>query len=229
VLARSGGVLLLLPLAVIWWEQRRGRAVRLPGGPAVGPAALGRRPSAASFAWLLLVPAGLGLYMAYLWWAFGDPLLFGSAQAHWGRQLTLPTSAIWRGAVAAVSGARWLVAHGVGPILGMRLPSGGLDSTIVANLLEFSGFVAAVAMLAACWRKLPAVYTLYALTALLFPLLYSTTARPLYTLPRFIVVVFPLFIGTAAVLAPHRVWRWVAAGFLSVLLVASTVLFASFV
>ena len=84
-------------------------------------------------------------------------------------------------------------------------------------------------MLVACWRKLPAAYTLYALAALLFPLLYSTAARPLYTLPRFIVVVFPLFIGAAVVLAPHRVWRWVVVGFLGVLLVASTVLFASFI
>jgi len=227
-LTRSGGVVLLLPLAVMWWEQRRGSAVKLPGGPAAGPPAPGLRPPALSFSWLLLVPAGLGLYMAYLWWAFGDPLLFGTVQAYWGRELTLPTSAIWRGAVAAVSGVRWLAAHGVGPILGLRLPSGGPDSTVVANLLEFSSFAAAMAMLVACWRKLPAVYTLYALAALLFPLLYSTTARPLYTLPRFIVVVFPLFIGAAAVLAPHRVWRWAAAVVLGVLLVASTVLFASF-
>ena len=229
VLTRSSGVVLLLPLAVMWWEQWRGSAVRLPGGPVAGPAAPGRRPAAASFAWLLLVPAGLGLYMAYLWWAFGDPLLFGSVQAYWGSELTLPTSAIWRGAVAAVSGVRWLAAHGVGPILALRLPSGGLDSNAIANLLEFTAFVAAVAMLVACWRKLPAAYTLYALAALLFPLLYSTTARPLYTLPRFIVVVFPLFVGVAAVLAPHRVWRWVVAGALGVLLVASTMLFASFI
>jgi hypothetical protein len=228
VLTRSSGVVLVLPLAVIWWEQRRGVALRLPGGPAAGPAAPGRRPPASSFAWLLLVPAGLALYMGYLWWAFGDPLLFSSVQAYWGRELTLPTSAIWRGAVAAVDGVRWLTAHGVGPILGMRLPSGGLDSTVIANLLEFTSFAAAVALLIACWRRLPAAYTLYALAALLFPLLYSTAARPLYTMPRFMVVIFPLFIGAAAVLAPHRVWRWVVVGFLGVLLVASTVLFASF-
>src|SRR5450756_18337 len=135
--------------------------------------------------------------MAYLWWAFGDPLLFGAVQAYWGRELTLPTTAIWRGAVTAVSGVRWLAAHGVGPILGTRLPSGGLDSDVIANLLEFCGFAAAVAMLVAGWRKLPAAYTLYALVALLFPLLYSTTARPLYSLPRFIIIVFPLFIGAA--------------------------------
>ena len=207
VLTRSSGVVLLLPLAVIRWEQRRGSAVNQPGGPAAGPAAAGHRPPALSFAWLLLVPAGLALYMAYLWWAFGDPLLFGSVQAYWGRELTLPTSAIWRGAVAAVSGVRWLAAHDVGPILGLRLPSGGEDSNVIANLLEFASLAAAVAMLVACWRRLPAAYTLYALAALLFP----------------------LFIGAAAVLAPHRVWRRVVVGVLVVLLLASTVLFASFI
>jgi len=229
VLTRSSGVVLLLPLAVIWWEQRRGSAVRLPGGPAAGSAAHGRRPRASSLAWLLLVPAGLVLYMAYLWGAFGDPLLFGSVQAYWGRQLTLPTTAIWRGAVTAVSGVRWLAAHGVGPILGTRLPSGGLNGDVIANLLEFTGFAAALAMLVACWRKLPAAYTLYALAALLFPLLYSTTARPLYSLPRFIIVVFPLFMGAAAVLASHRAWRWVVVAVMGALLLASTVLFASFI
>ena len=228
VLARSSGVVLLVPLAVIWWEQRRGASLKLPGGPRAGALGVGR-PAAASAAWLLLVPAGLIVYMAYLWIAFGDPLLFGSVQAHWGRELTFPPVAVWRGTVAAVGGAAWLLTHGVGPIVETKLPSGGFDTDVIANLLEFVGFAAAVAALVACWRKLPAAYTLYALAALLFPLLYSSEARPLYTLPRFVAVVFPLFIGVAVVLAPHRVWRWVTVGVLGVLLVASTVLFASFV
>ena len=229
VLTRSSGVVLLLPLAVLWWEQWRGSELKLPGGPAAGLMAPAPRPSPYSAAWLLLVPAGLAPYMGYLWWAFGDPLLFGTVQAYWGRQLVLPTTAIWRGAVTAVSGVRWLAAHGVGSILGTRLPSGGLDSDVIANLLEFSGFAAALAMLVACWRRLPAAYTLYALAALLFPLLYSTTARPLYSLPRFVLVVFPLFIGAAAALVPHRVGRWVVVGLFGVLMIAATVLFASFV
>ena len=174
------------------------------------------------------MPAGLALYMAYLWWAFGDPLLFGSAQAYWGRELTLPTSAIWRGAVAAVDGVRWVAAHGVGPILGMRLQSGGLDSTVVANLLEFTelrrGRGDARRLLAQAAGGLHAVRS----GRPAVPAALLDEARPLYTLPRFIIVIFPLFIGAAVVLAPHRVWRWVVVGFLGALLVVSTVLFASF-
>ena len=87
----------------------------------------------------------------------------------------------------------------------------------------------AVVLLVVCWRKLKAAYTLYALAALLFPLLYSTAARPLYSLPRFVLVIFPLFVALAVVLAPTRVWRWVVAALLLALLVGSTVLFASFI
>ena len=175
------------------------------------------------------MPAGLIAYMAYLWIAFGDPLLFGSLQAHWGRELDVPRHrrlARHRGRRQR----RGLAAHARrGADRRDELPSGGFDTDVIANLLEFAGFAAAVAALVACWRKLPAAYTLYALAALLFPLLYSSEARPLYSLPRFVVVVFPLFIAAAVVLAPHRVWRWVVVGVFGVLLVASTVLFASFV
>jgi hypothetical protein len=37
--------------------------------------------------YLLLVPAGLLIYMAYLYYKFGDPLAFSHAQTAWGRGL----------------------------------------------------------------------------------------------------------------------------------------------
>ncbi len=39
---------------------------------------------------LLLVPAGLAAYAAYLWAAFGDPLAFAHASAAWDRQPQSP-------------------------------------------------------------------------------------------------------------------------------------------
>jgi hypothetical protein len=87
----------------------------------------------------------------------------------------------------------------------------------------------AVAMLVACWRRLPAAYTLYAVAALLVPLLYSTEARPLYSVPRFVVVIFPLFMATAAALLPRPVRRWLLVALMLAMLVGSTVLFASFI
>ena len=233
VLTRSTGLVVLLPLALMWWEQRRGVVVRLPGGPRVfAPAespARASRPAAASWLWLLLVPAGLAAYMTFLWLVFRRALLFSSVQVAWGRELTLPTTAVWRGALEAVRGVAWLATHGLASILGTHTASGGLQSDVIANLLEFTGFAVAVAMLVACWRRLPAAYTLYAVAALLVPLLYSTEARPLYSLPRFVLVIFPLFMATAAVLVPRPVRRWLLVALMLALLAGSTVLFASFI
>jgi hypothetical protein len=53
---RSAGILLLLPLAMLWWESRP------------------RRPRDA--AWLLLAPLGLAAYAAFLGLAEGDALRF---------------------------------------------------------------------------------------------------------------------------------------------------------
>ena len=247
-LTRSSGLLLLLPLAVMWWEQRRGAPVRLPGGPAEETAPLAgsasptgaassagvrqapRRPSILSLGWLLLVPAGLGLYMAYLWRAFSDPFLFSAVQGFWGRRSSLPPAAVWDGAVAAYDGVRWLVLHGVGALLsGPHTASGGLQSDVIANPLEFLALLTAVVLVVVCWRKLPAAYTVYGLAALLFPLLYPTTARPLDSLPRFLAVVFPLFIALAAGVVERPVWRWAVVALFGSLLVLATVLFASFI
>jgi hypothetical protein len=126
-----------------------------------------------------------------------------------------------------VHGIGWLVTHGPDEILGTRNDSGGIPLEILANVAEFAGLVAAVLLLAACWRRLPAAYTAYAVAALLFPLFYPAAGRPLSSLPRFVLVDFPLFIGLAAVLVPHRVARWVVAGGMLVLLVVATVYFAS--
>jgi len=225
-LTRSSGLVLLLPLAVMWWEQRRALPLRLPGGPAAGRIEA-RRPALATLAWLFLVPAGLALYTAYLWRAFGDPLLFGVVQGSWGRELAAPWTAVWDGAVQGLRGIGWLVVHGPGAILGTRNDSGGIPLEILGNVVEFVGLVVALVLLVACWRKLPAAYTVYAVAALLFPLFYPAAGRPLSNLPRFVLVDFPLFIGLAAVLIPHRVARWVVAGGMLALLMLATVYFAS--
>ena len=70
VLTSSSGLVLLVPLALLWWEQRRGArgAPARRAGSAVSSAPVTRRPAGWSWAWLLLVPAGLGAYMTFLGW-----------------------------------------------------------------------------------------------------------------------------------------------------------------
>ena len=45
-------------------------------------------------------------------------------------------------------------------------------------------------------RRLPLAYGAYVLAALALPLSYPVTAQPLMSLPRFLVVLFPLSIGS---------------------------------
>ena len=228
VLTRSAGLLLLAPLVLIWWEQRRGCAFRLPGGPAPTPATLTCRPSLGSLGWLALMPAGLVLYMAYLWRQFQDPLLFSHAQRAWGRTLALPTTAVWRGLVLAVQGVYWLLVRAAQAGLGVPAAGGGSHLDLLARLPEFLALLLALRLLVACWRRLPAPYAVYAAAACLFPLFYPESSQPLSSYPRFLLVNFPLFIALAALLAESRLWRWVVVGAMLVLSVIATTLFASF-
>ena len=50
-------------------------------------------------------------------------------------------------------------------------------------------------------RMLPLAYGVYVLAALALPLSYPVTAQPLMSLPRFLVVLFPLSIWLASWLA----------------------------
>jgi hypothetical protein len=228
VLTRSSGLLLVAPLALIWWEQRRGSALRLPGGPALTPPMPTRRPSLRSLGWLALVPAGLALYMTYLWRQFHDPLLFSDAQRAWGRTLALPTTAVWRGLVLAVQAVYWLLVRGAQAGLGVPAANGGWHLDLLARLPEFLALLLALRLLVACWRRLPAPYTVYAAAACLFPLFYPESSQPLSSYPRFLLVNFPLFIALAVLLAESRLWRWVVVGVMLVLSMVATTLFASF-
>src|SRR5215211_3406105 len=85
---RSAGILLLLPLAMLWWESRE------------------RRPRDA--AWLLFAPLGLAAYAAFLGIAEGDAWRFLDIQDAWSRELAVPLTGAWDGFTAAVDGVRQL-------------------------------------------------------------------------------------------------------------------------
>jgi hypothetical protein len=141
--------------------------------------------------WLALVPAGLGLYMAHLALAGGDALAPFHAEAVWNRHFAGPYGGIWDGAKAAYEGLRQLLSfqrHHV------YLPAGGGSPFIDAghNLLLSAFLLAAIPATIGVLRLLPFAYGAYVVAALALPLSYPVAPQPLMSLPRFLLVLFPL-------------------------------------
>jgi hypothetical protein len=143
-----------------------------------------RRPAA--LAWLALAPLGIAAYALYLGLDHGDALAFVDVQEAWYREFAGPFAGVWDGTVAA-----W-------------------EGTPTDRMLFGSLVFAAVALVGA-FRRLPLAYGAYALTALALPLSFPVDPQPLMSLPRFVAVLFPLFIWLAVVSEERAITRYVAA------------------
>jgi hypothetical protein len=118
---------------------------------------------------LALIPLGLASYMAYLWVLRGDPLYFSHVQAHWDRYLAPP----------------WVsFRHSMAIILGNYPPQ-----TIANQLLEVTFTLLILGVLIVGFRRLRASYIAYMAVSILVPL--STSS--LMSMPRFALVLFPMF------------------------------------
>jgi Mannosyltransferase (PIG-V) len=179
---RNVGVFLLVPLAYEWLGNAR--EYRWRG------------------VYLALAPSGLALYAAYLWWRFGDPLLFYTQQSRWGREATGPLDTLL--------GALTRGGQGIAGLFSPRLwadPSLGrvADALAAANNaynLIFLGL--ALALLVAGLKVLPPDLSAYSLLLILPPTLFGTPQGPLMGLPRYVLVAFPLFIVLGALLGDRR-------------------------
>lgn len=148
-LTRPPGILLVLPLLVMYMAQRRYRWQQVD----------------LRLGWLLLVPAGLLLYMLYLDQLVGNPLAFVTQQERWGRSFSAP----WTPLLDFLKAPR---AFGY---------QGALLDFLVAGLV--------IALLPAVWLKLGNAYGIYALASILVPL----TSGSLASISRYSLVVFPVF------------------------------------
>jgi hypothetical protein len=131
-------------------------------------------------AWALIPlagPAGFSLYLELAGAGWRSPL---DAQRFWGREFGGPLVGAWDGARAAAGGVRDLLAGHAGRLAWQ-------------NTLFFGFLVLSIPCLIGAWRRLPTAYGLYAVAALALPLSYPVEGRPLLSLPRFLAVVFPLW------------------------------------
>jgi len=196
---RSTGALLVVPLALLYLLGPRGDAVRERDRD--GRRRLHRvRPDAA---FLLAVPAGTGAYLAFLAVATGDALDPFQVGDLWYREFAGPLGGVWDGAVAAWAGARQLLSGSREPAY--FAPAGGDPFDVAAhNAANFAFLAFAAVAVVGTLRRLPVAYGAWVLVALALPLSYPTGPEPLASIPRYLVVLFPLHMWLAAWSLEHR-------------------------
>jgi hypothetical protein len=191
---RSSGVVLALPLALLYlYGPREDRPADRDRSPIHAPfrgrsgivvrAARRLQPRyrlRTDAAWLALVPTGIVLYGAYLGLAGGEPLAPLHAQSGWSRHFAGPFGGVWSGVLAGLRGI------------------GHTGTAATHNLVLLAFLVAGAAALIGVLRLLPFAYGAYVLAALALPLSYPVSSQPLMSLPRFLLVLFPLNIWLAA-------------------------------
>jgi hypothetical protein len=187
---RSAGLLLLLPLGLIWWQSR-------PRRPADG-------------AWLLLAPAGIVAYAAWLGLVEGDALRFLDVQDAWSRELSVPLAGAWDGLVAAVDGVRQLASGSRSPVY-FEAAAGDPFRIAAINVMLFATLVFAVVASVGVLRRLPRPYGVWVAASLVLPLSFPVAPQPLMSLPRFVAVLFPIFMWLAVVCEERRVTDLAAA------------------
>jgi hypothetical protein len=123
---------------------------------------------------IALVPLGLAPYMVYLGITKGNPLLFSSVESEWNRHFELP----WYGLVSAI---------------GQLQHSGGSYS--VSNFMDLAFTLIPLLVLVVGWKLLPLHYSLFGAAVALFSLSFpSLGPEPLTSAPRYLMVIFPVFI-----------------------------------
>lgn len=188
---RSGGVLVAVALLALYlWGPRADR----PPSSGRGPLRIRYRLGAEA-AWIALVPAGVIAYALYLGIATGDPMAFVAAQGEWER-VAAPLAAIPLALLSALQGLTQFL-PGVGPD-SLLAPAGPHPAAVgLRNVAELGFLALALWLLLESARRLPFAYTAYAAVALALPLSVPALDEPLKSLPRFMAVIFPLWIALA--------------------------------
>jgi hypothetical protein len=203
--SRNSGVMLLVPVVLLYlYGPRADRPV--PVGPARDGwrLLLPRHRPRIDVVWIALIPAGLAAYVGWLALKTGNGLAPFHAQQVWFRQFAGPFGGIWNGAVAAWDGLRQLI-HGPPPPLYFTKAGGNALTVAGQNLMLFGFLVLGAIACVAAFRRLPVAYGAYAVASLAMPLSYPVGPQPLASLPRYEVVLFPLFMAAASWVQRRRI------------------------
>lgn len=126
---------------------------------------------------VFLPPAALFLFMAYNFYLLGDPMAFVTSQHGWGRHLGLPWQNIWNNLPLTFVN---------NPV---NQPGVALDSfTVIINVVG----LACLTFLPKC--KVHPSYLMIGWLWFLIPLMFTAAELPLYSMSRFILPIFPLYL-----------------------------------
>jgi hypothetical protein len=139
-----------------------------------------------AYVWALMPIFGLFVYMIYLGWVFGDPVLFLSVQREFGAQ---------RGMGLLIPVITPLVRY-MKIFLSVPVWSHAYFVALQEFVITVGGFGLAVVLL----KRKELGLGLYALSSLLLPTLTGT----LSSMPRYVLVIFPLFLVLSQLLTGRK-------------------------
>jgi len=182
-LARSAGILLIVPYLYELWERRTTYNWR------------SAQFLFTTLAPVVLIPLGTLLYALYNWHLVGNPLAFVAAQSdpNWSRHTTWP----WMGIVQAIL-ALFIIPQGFGSANEAHL------------LLDLTATLSFIALIIVGWRKLPRSYSIWMIVFMIYILLNPATSKPdiLLSNQRFVLEMFPAFITLALLCKRSEKWHY---------------------
>jgi hypothetical protein len=174
------GILLVAPLAFMYWKSRGcPRDLRQLWTPSLPALAL---PA--------LTLGGFFLYLYTQGWGWFAPITNQNA-AYAGRTLVGPL-------LVVLESLRDTAIELNQSLHGTTLVSGGMFAPATQNIFYLTVLGAAVLGLVSVWRRLPTEYALFGLLAILVCTSSAVAMEPLKGFDRYILPVFPLWIGAAA-------------------------------
>ena len=225
-LTRSQGIMLLAPMAVLFLNQYKFNIRRwfpnifLAALPVLGPIIFGWRLEENGFKWRAFID------VQNQWFRTSESPIKTFECAVRGCNLTLTVydeTKVW-----AVNGARWDWLHQLvdNPSLSLVTSHDWRDLAARSDVLELVLTIFFLILAGIGLFKLPLWMSAFVFPPLIVPLFQPSIVHPLMSMPRFGIVLFPLFIVLAMLLKGSWI-RIAASGVSIVLLVLLTMQFAN--
>lgn len=156
---------------------------------------------------LLLLPAAIGIYAAYLDHELGDPWAFSRAQASPGWERTVPRlgplSGLWMAIQAGGHGGLEILRHLPRTATVGAAGYSAVDRIAFWNAVHLVVFAAVAVLTWLAWRRLGTAFGLYGAAILVVVLTAPSKGFPLVSFPRYVLTDFPV-LATIALLVQER-------------------------